>query len=112
MISAGFLLLGLMLLLLVVATSAIGSQHEEPPKKKGDMSKYLKRTGQKYLDEVAQREGILKLKSGMLIEVLKASDKPDAKSPKAGDSCEVTYLGNYTYYVYRRSYIFKTVPCQ
>ena len=37
--------------------------------KKTDLSKYQKRTGQKYLDEVAQRDGIVKLKSGMLVEV-------------------------------------------
>lgn len=99
MMSAGFLLLALALLLLAVSSYAIGSQHEEPlggaKKKKGDMSSYYKRTGQKFLDEVAKREGIMTLKSGMLIEVLKASDKENAKSPKAGDSCEVTYFGTF-----------------
>jgi hypothetical protein len=37
--------------------------------KKGNMENYLKRTGRAFLDEVSSREGILKLKSGMLIEV-------------------------------------------
>lgn len=55
--------------------------------------KYMKRTGAKYLAEVETREGILKLKSGMLIEVLKSSDSADAKSPKESDTCEVTYKG-------------------
>jgi major membrane immunogen (membrane-anchored lipoprotein) len=37
--------------------------------KKGDMNAYYKRTGQKYLDEKAKEDGVLKLKSGMLVEV-------------------------------------------
>ena len=57
--------------------------------------KYLKRTGMKYLEEVSKKTGIIKLKSGMLIEILKESDKADAKSPLEGDSCEVTYLGTF-----------------
>lgn len=36
---------------------------------KGDMTKYMKRTGAKYLAEVATRPGVYKLKSGMLVEV-------------------------------------------
>jgi len=62
-------------------------------KKKGDMSKYLKRTGEKYLADIAEKEGIYKLKSGMLIEILKESDLPDAKSPTKFDTCDVTYSG-------------------
>ena len=62
-------------------------------KKKGDMTAYLKRTGQKFINEVAQREGIIKLKSGMLIEILKSTEDPNAKSPKVSDSCDVTYSG-------------------
>lgn len=62
-------------------------------KKKGDMNSYAKRTGAKFLTEVAQREGIITLKSGMLIEILKSSDKADAKSPELADTCKVTYSG-------------------
>ena len=89
------LLISLLLVISISITVSIGSQHEEPAKKKGDISKYMKRTGEKFLNEVSQKDDILKLKSGMLIEVLKASDKADAKSPNAGDSCEVTYLGTF-----------------
>jgi len=49
--------------------------------------KYAKRTGEKFLAEVARRPGIIRLKSGMLVEVLKESDKGDAaKSPTESDS--------------------------
>lgn len=57
------------------------------------MHKYLKRTGQKYLDVTAKKEGVYKLKSGMLVEILTESTKQDALSPNQGDSCEVTYSG-------------------
>mmetsp|Transcript_11435 Transcript_11435/g.19178 ORF Transcript_11435/g.19178 Transcript_11435/m.19178 type:complete len:187 (+) Transcript_11435:62-622(+) len=62
-------------------------------KKKGNMDGYRKRTGKKYLDEMAQKDGIIKLKSGMLVEILKTGTKDKAKSPKVGDACEVTYAG-------------------
>jgi hypothetical protein len=48
-------------------------------KKKGDVNAYLKRTGAKFLEEVAQRDGIIKLKSGMLVEILKTSTKAGAR---------------------------------
>jgi FKBP-type peptidyl-prolyl cis-trans isomerase FklB len=54
---------------------------------------YSNRTGAKFLKEVSQREGIITLKSGMLIEILKSTDKEDAKSPTKFDTCEVTYSG-------------------
>lgn len=62
-------------------------------KKTVDHSKYQKRVGKKFLDETALKPGVIKLKSGMLIEILKSGDNPDAKSPKESDSCEVTYAG-------------------
>lgn len=62
-------------------------------KKKGSMEAYAKRTGAKFLAEVSARPGIVTLKSGMLVEVLKSAESPDAKSPTSGDSCEVTYSG-------------------
>jgi FKBP-type peptidyl-prolyl cis-trans isomerase FklB len=62
-------------------------------KKKGDMNSYLKRTGAKYIEEISKKEGIIKLKSGMLVEILATSDKPDAKSPTRSDTCKVTYSG-------------------
>ncbi len=54
-----------------------------------------KAAGAQYLAEVAQREGVVALKSGMLVEILKSSSKPDAKSPTVGDLCEVTYKGTF-----------------
>jgi len=62
-------------------------------KKKGDVNSYLKRTGAKFLKEVASKDGIIKLKSGMLIEILSPSTASNPKSPNAGDSCDVTYSG-------------------
>lgn len=62
-------------------------------KKKGDPNNYLKRTGAKFIDETAKKEGIIKLKSGMLVEILKTSDKANAKSPTKSDACKVTYKG-------------------
>lgn len=56
---------------------------------------YQKRVGKKYLDDVAKKEGAISLKSGMIVEILKSADKEDAKSPNAGDACEVTYLGTF-----------------
>ena len=49
----------------------------------------------KFLEETAKKSGVIRLKSGMLVEILKESDKADAKSPNEGDSCEVTYLGTF-----------------
>lgn len=62
-------------------------------KKKGNMNNYLKRTGAKFIAEMAQKEGFFELKSGMVVEILKTGESPKAKSPKAGDACEVTYAG-------------------
>jgi FKBP-type peptidyl-prolyl cis-trans isomerase FklB len=61
----------------------------------GDVNSYTKRTGAKFLQEVAQRDGIVQLKSGMLVEILKSSTDPDAKSPTKSDTCEVTYSGTF-----------------
>ena len=68
------------------------------PRGRGDltpkMEKYLKRTGAKYLAEVAKKEGAFLLKSGMVVEIIKsATDESSAKSPNVGDSCDVTYSG-------------------
>ena len=54
---------------------------------------YLKRTGKKFLDEIAKKDGVFTLKSGMLVEVLHESTKAEARSPKQYDTCEVTYSG-------------------
>jgi FKBP-type peptidyl-prolyl cis-trans isomerase FklB len=53
------------------------------------------RTGTKFLEAKAQEAGIIKLKSGMLVEILKEGTDENAKSPRAGDSCEVTYKGTF-----------------
>lgn len=62
-------------------------------KKKGDMNNYLKRTGTKFLKDVAEQDGIIALKSGMLIEILKTGDSSEARSPTPYDTCDVTYSG-------------------
>jgi len=58
-----------------------------------DMSSYTKRIGKKYLDDKAKEDGVMTMKSGMLIEVVKESDKADAKSPELSSQCKVTYSG-------------------
>jgi FKBP-type peptidyl-prolyl cis-trans isomerase FklB len=80
-------------LLLVLALLCCSVENVWGEKKKGDMNAYLKRSGTKFLDEMSKREGIIKLKSGMLIEIISPSTKTNPKSPTAGDSCEVTYSG-------------------
>lgn len=60
-----------------------------------DQTSYMIRTGQKYLDEQAAKEGAHLLKSGMVVEFLKKSDNADARSPNVGDSCECTYEGTF-----------------
>ena len=77
--------------LILLAILAIGAFAE----KKGDQTTYLKRVGKKFLDEVASREGIVKIKYGILVEIIKKSEDPDAKSPKSSDPCEVTYKGTF-----------------
>jgi FKBP-type peptidyl-prolyl cis-trans isomerase FklB len=83
----------LLLLVAVLALCSVNVAEAADGQKKGDMAAYHKRTGAKYLAEVAQRPEVHTLKSGMLVEILKTSDNPDAKSPNKGDSCEVTYAG-------------------
>lgn len=78
-----------------------------------NMEKYYKRTGAKYLQKKSEESGVVTLKSGMLVEILKESTSTDAKSPNEGgtpvscfsnylpdqccalssDTCEVTYSG-------------------
>lgn len=70
-----------------LCTSAQGSKISEK------QEKYLKRTGAKFLAEVAQKEGVYTLKSGMLVEFMNSATSEDAKSPTKFDSCEVTYKG-------------------
>ena len=56
---------------------------------------YQKRISQKFLDDVeSSNESIIKLKSGMLIEIL-ATGAADAKSPTVSDQCSVTYKGTF-----------------
>ena len=54
--------------------------------KKGDMASYQKRTGANFLAEVTKRDGVVELKSGMLVEILKTTSQVDAKSPTQSDS--------------------------
>ena len=49
-------------------------------KKAMDMDAYNKRTGAKYLTEIAKKESVVTLKSGMLIEVLTPSSARSAVS--------------------------------
>ena len=60
-------------------------------KKAMDMDAYNKRTGAKYLAEIAKKESVVTLKSGMLIEVITPSSARNAVSPTVSDTCDVTY---------------------
>ena len=63
--------------------------------KKGDYTAYNKRTNALYLEETAKKAGVFKMRSGLLIEVIHLSNKPDAKSPNEKDPCDVTYVGTF-----------------
>lgn len=52
----------------------------------------MKRTGAKFLQDVALQEGVVTLQSGMLVQILKTGPE-NGKSPKESDPCEVTYKG-------------------
>lgn len=87
------LLVAFSALLLLVLAKGEGDKAAQQAAKQ---EKYLKRTGMKFLEETAKKPGMIKLKSGMLVEILKSSDTGDqAKSPNESDSCEVTYLGTF-----------------
>lgn len=88
MFASSILLLSFAVLLVVFLPDA-----SIAAKVKVSQEKYLQRTGQKYLDEVAKKEGVFTLKSGMLVEIIHSGTDANAKSPTAGDACEVTYSG-------------------
>mgnify|MGYP003386518212 CR=1 FL=1 len=46
------------------------------------------------MTETAEKDGIIKLNSGMLVEIMKTGSD-EGTSPKVGDACEVTYLGTF-----------------
>jgi hypothetical protein len=60
-------------------------------KKAMDMDAYNKRTGAKYLADIAKKESVVTLKSGMLIEIITPSSYRNAVSPTVADTCDVTY---------------------
>jgi FKBP-type peptidyl-prolyl cis-trans isomerase FklB len=80
-------------ILFLVAIVVLALTSVVAEKKKGDLASYAKRTGAKYLTEKAKEAGVITLKSGMLVEILKSGDSETAKSPKASDACDVTYSG-------------------
>lgn len=84
---------GLLLLTLLLVSYHVPTISGES--KKGDMNKYYKRTGEKYLKEIEKKDGVIKMKSGMLIEILKSSTETNPKSPTTSDPCEVTYAGTF-----------------
>lgn len=86
-------LLSLIFVFALVVSSSLGE--EAGSKKKGDPKAYHKRTNLKFVEEAAKKPGAIKFKSGLVAEILKSSDKPDAKSPNVGDTCKVTYAGTF-----------------
>eukprot|EP00992_Anisonema_acinus_P013215 TRINITY_DN8623_c0_g1_i1.p1 TRINITY_DN8623_c0_g1~~TRINITY_DN8623_c0_g1_i1.p1 ORF type:complete len:176 (+),score=44.24 TRINITY_DN8623_c0_g1_i1:58-585(+) len=58
---------------------------------KKDQTKYLKRTGKKWLEEKEKEEGVVKLDSGLLYKVIKTG--AGTVSPKVDTSCKVHYRG-------------------
>jgi len=72
----------LLLLLLVVALALLVD---------ADQTKYLKRTGKKWLAEKEKEEGVVKLASGLLYKVIRKGE--GTTSPNKDTSCEVHYAG-------------------
>jgi FKBP-type peptidyl-prolyl cis-trans isomerase len=60
-------------LLAIIGTICLFSGSVLADKKKGDVNNYMKRTGAKFIEESAKKEGVVKLKSGMLVEILRSS---------------------------------------
>lgn len=58
-----------------------------------DMKKYYKRTGDKYIEDMCNSEKIIKLKSGLCIELLKNTTRSTARSPRPQDKCIIKFTG-------------------
>lgn len=56
---------------------------------------HQKEAERKYLDEIASRDGVYRLKSGLMVEILEESSAPNLTSPNEDDSCRVKYLGTF-----------------
>jgi len=52
---------------------------------------YNKRTGERFLEEVKKRPGIIKLKTDLLVEIFKESTKQHPLSPNERDLCDISY---------------------
>mmetsp|Transcript_21216 Transcript_21216/g.35575 ORF Transcript_21216/g.35575 Transcript_21216/m.35575 type:complete len:189 (-) Transcript_21216:187-753(-) len=79
----------LMLLLLLLLTAAEGDRNAK--KKDSAQYEYYKRIGTEYLNDMAQKEGIVRLKSGMLVEILQSGSNLNAKSPMLRDKISFSY---------------------
>lgn len=66
------------------------TKHQEEAKKLGEENQ---KKGEAFLAENAKKEGVKTTASGLQFTVVKASDKKDAKSPKAEDTVKVHYHG-------------------
>eukprot|EP01031_Cornospumella_fuschlensis_P040379 gene40379-49210_t len=88
-------LLSLVIVFLLMVSSSFGEETTVGSKKKGDPKQYYKRTNLKFVEEAAKKPGVIKFKSGLVVEILKTTEKPDAKSPNVGDPCKVTYTGTF-----------------
>lgn len=55
------------------------------------MKLYRSRIAQKYFHEIAQIEGIIRLRDGIYVEILKTGVARNAKSPRRKDRCKVSF---------------------
>ena len=57
------------------------------------MFKYSIKFSKNLRSKIEKKNGIIKLKSGLLVEILKENPSQHAKSPESDDPCDVTYSG-------------------
>ena len=85
--------IGSIILLLAISVFEMSYAADSKMSAAEKQNNYQKRIGNKFLAGVAEREGITKMKSGMLVEILKSSEDADPISPDVYSNCEVTYIG-------------------
>ena len=80
-------LLAVIVLLCTIQSSSAALP--EAHKRIAEQRKINKRAGAQYLQSKATEAGVISLKSGMLVEILKENTNTDAKSPKDGGNAVI-----------------------
>eukprot|EP01062_Namystynia_karyoxenos_P047884 TRINITY_DN36293_c0_g1_i1.p1 TRINITY_DN36293_c0_g1~~TRINITY_DN36293_c0_g1_i1.p1 ORF type:complete len:231 (+),score=91.16 TRINITY_DN36293_c0_g1_i1:84-695(+) len=79
------------LAVLLPLCTAGAAQQPESMERKYDA--YYRRTGEQFLEQTAQRQGVERLKSGLLVERLHSAAEEGAASPRKRDTCDVSFSG-------------------